>query len=103
MKSDPADTAIVAYRLRLVPSATFRTIHPDLGADHFWYRMDSCFYLNEKGRPRYPLLVQPVANGAKDNFEYILQFGREMQTDSAELVYSDRAAGTATYKFKLAY
>ncbi|RYY51908.1 MAG: hypothetical protein EOO09_22655 [Chitinophagaceae bacterium] len=60
MKSQATDTAMVTYRLRLVPSATFRTIHPDLGADHFWYRMDSCFYLNDKGRPRYPLLVQPV-------------------------------------------
>ena len=100
--TDRSDSRSVFYRVRLIPDPAFLKAHQALGTDHFWYRMDSCFYLRSAGRQDYAALVQPVSNGAKDNYEYILEFLRRDTRDSATLVYQDREAKEINYQFKTA-
>lgn len=103
MKQNAGGPAFSAYRLRLTPTETFRTIHRELGTAHFWYHMDSCFYLEAHGKKEYPLAVQPVAAGASQHYEYLLQFAPGERRDSVNLVYDDRTAGIKRFKFRLAF
>ncbi|MFD0794729.1 hypothetical protein ACFQZX_13970 [Mucilaginibacter litoreus] len=101
----PKDDMAV-YRVRLIPSEILRTIHKELGSEHYWYRMDSCFYLDHAGHKQYPVVLQPVANGSKDNYEYLLQFVREMPSDSSDsvrFVFADKAINDIKYEFNLAF
>lgn len=100
--TDREDGRSIYYRVRLIPGATFRKTHQTLGTDHFWYRMDSCFYLRDTRGEVYASLVQPVANGAKDNYEYILEFLKGATRDSVTLVYQDKEAKEINYQFKTA-
>lgn len=90
------------YRFRVLPSKVFTGTHL-LNTENFWYHMDSCFYTEKKGVKTYVALVQPVANGTQNNFEYLLQFDPAItsQQDSVRLVYDDRYISRLHYTFNI--
>ena len=92
IKNDPGDETQTSYRARLIPEQK-------LMEDKTWdernalsYRMDSCFYIDgAKGR-KYAALVQAVANGQKDSYEYLLEFEKDKEgnTGPENMVYRDK-------------
>jgi len=93
------------YKARLVlDKRTAENITPDL-KNKFYYQMDSCFYMVDKtGIKRYARLVQSVANGVKDSYEYLLEFDPDQadKSDSVNIVYEDRYIDHKQYPLKLA-
>jgi len=89
------------YKFRIIPSATYSSTHR-LPTDDFWYHMDSCFYTERNGLKTF-VYVQPVANGQKTNFEYLLQFdpATASGTDSVKLVYDDKFITQKNYTFNI--
>lgn len=53
------------------------------------YDMDSCFYIQGEGPKSYPIYVEPIANGMRKNFEYLIGFERDFKKGE-KLVYVDR-------------
>lgn len=90
------------FKFRLLPSRSFAAAH-QLRTENFWYHMDSCFYTEKDGVKTYVAMVQPIANGVKDNFEYLLQFDPEMAaaSDSVRLVYYDKYITRQHYTFNI--
>lgn len=53
------------------------------------YDMDSCFYIQGEGTKSYPIYVEPIANGMRKTFEYLIGFDRDFKKGE-KLVYVDR-------------
>jgi len=90
------------FKFRLLPSRNFTATHR-LSTENLWYHMDSCFYTEKDGVKTYVAMVQPIANGVKDNFEYLLQFDPAVTAtrDSVRLVYYDKYITRQHYTFNI--
>ena len=71
--------------------------------EEMWYATDSCFVLSTGGKELIPVMQQPVANGMKNSFEYLLLFEGAEVLDSRDmkLVYRDRHFTGKTYTMSL--
>jgi hypothetical protein len=89
------------YKFRIIPSPTYISKHKLL-SDKFWYHMDSCFYTEKNGFKTFAF-IQPIANGQKANFEYLLQFdpAAVSGSDSLKLVYDDKFITQKNYTFNI--
>jgi hypothetical protein len=91
MENEPGDLTSVVYAARLIPAKTIQK-ESDTSKTKLWYKMDSCFYIQNGKEKIYASLVQPIANGISGSFEYMLSF--DSQDDGFKrdkiLVYQDR-------------
>ncbi|WP_207428883.1 hypothetical protein [Pedobacter sp. SYSU D00535] len=90
------------YRVRIFPSKDMLEGRQDIQTA-MWYDADSCFFLLAGSEKIYPNLQEPVANGTKNSFEYLLLFPEVpgIPEKSLKLVYSDRHFNRKTYVLNL--
>jgi hypothetical protein len=52
---------------------------------------------------RYPVLIQPVASGIKNSFDYLIEFEKPEDADDHDvlLVYQDKFFTSRNYSFKI--
>lgn len=101
MESEPGDSSVVSYRVRLIPDRSYPQI-TYAQKTALLYRMDSCFYSLDHGRKTYPVLVQAVPNGVSGTFEYLLQFENDRKNDNgARMIYQDRYLNHKKYDLNL--
>lgn len=85
------DVTESSYRLRILPD---RSLYNDVEAFRhlMWYSLDSTVYIEGKNGKTYPDMIQPVSNGIKDSFEYLLVFNDEKNSANAisRLIYDDK-------------
>jgi hypothetical protein len=80
------------------------TVNPELFAQvsqgSMWFKMDSCFWITENGENFYPEIIEPVANGLKNSFEYVVHFNRSFD-NNANLFFKDTFINNKTYRVAL--
>jgi len=99
-KADPGNT--LSYQARLIPGKKKNETGTNETKQDLLYRMDSTFYIIEHHKKIYASLVQPVANGLKDSYEYLLQFESDSMLDDQqiEMIYQDKYISKRTYRLK---
>jgi hypothetical protein len=92
----------LSFKVRLQPDHA-GVIGNGQNSRDLWYHMDSCFYLKRTGRRQYALMVQPVNNGSRNIFEYLVQFEAAPADEGKglQLVYHDKFVDQKDYIFKL--
>lgn len=106
MENGQSGDAPPVFKVRLLPTKALKAIQPAAGNDHYWYKMDSAFYLKMGSQKVYPALVQAVAGGGQDTYEYILQFensSSDKGKDSVDFIFEDKQLAQKAYALKLAY
>ena len=104
LPNDSADDNTLNYKVRIIPQKKLMETSTMHDKTSMYYDMDSCFYIiDDKHEKIYPSLVQPVANGVKDTYEYLLDF--ELNTGLAKqelnIIYADRYINHKSYVIKL--
>lgn len=90
------DSDMHEYRIRIVPYSipSSHTLQGDM-----WYKADSTIYLFDGTNKVYPVIMEPIANGIKNSYEYLLTFSKTTSADEVKLnlVYADRYINNRTY------
>jgi hypothetical protein len=103
MKNDAADTASVSYTARIIPDKTMMTVvnNEDIKTA-MMYKMDSCFYMQINKKKVYPGIVQSIANGLPNQFEYLVSFDiAGISNDNPVIVYQDKYLNKRKYTLKI--
>ncbi|MHB8205938.1 hypothetical protein [Mucilaginibacter sp.] len=103
LKTRTKDTTGLTYNVRIYPSKQWLDSKTEQGGVQFNYGMDSCFYLNAGGIDYKPAMVQPIANGLTNCFEYLVSFDLTpaMETKEADLIYQDKYINRKRYTLQL--
>ncbi len=67
---------------------------------NMWFKMDSCFWVVENGTNVYPEIIEPVSNGQRNSFEYIIHFKGDFYNNTG-LFFKDTFINKKTYKVAL--
>lgn len=85
------DQHLQAFAVRLSPGKDAASTLNAQAKTALWYGMDSCFYVVDRGKKVYSTIVQPIANGVTDNFEYMLSFEiTDLKAGNWNLIYADK-------------
>ena len=96
----PEDADEITYSARLIPDKELLDKNDNLNTAML-YRMDSCFYLQQGKEKIYAILTQPIANGVKGSFEYLLSFEKQgIKNNKWAFVYQDKYLNHKTYKIE---
>lgn len=97
--ADKNDTVVLNYKVRIYPAKQWLANRPAGAVNDLNYRMDSCFAVRAGSVKQPAVFVQPVANGVKDCFEYLVSFemGNAMKMKTLQLVYTDKYIDGHTY------
>jgi hypothetical protein len=103
LKAKTTDTTTITYNIRIYPSKQWLDNKTEQMSVQFSYGMDSCFYLNTGGLNYKPGMVQPIANGLTDCFEYLVSFdlGSAIKAGQVGLVYQDKYINRKRYTLQL--
>lgn len=66
-----------------------------------WYHTDSCFYMTDGAKKIYPVFQQPVSNGLKDSFEYLIAFDKKMKGGAMKFIFDSKELNKKIYSFNL--
>lgn len=99
---DPGPTATVNYSARLIPDKKLLDKKEKGLSATMWYRMDSCFYLQDGNKKLYASIIQPIANGVTGSYEYFLSFDIGQDDDRKwQLIYQDKYLNQQKYSLSL--
>lgn len=104
MKMDTKnDTTILNYRVRIYPDKKWLENNPRNLVSEMNYETDSCFFIKAGGAKCSPGFVQPVANGIKGCYEYLISFNvdNKLKMRSLNLVYTDKYIDRQTHTLNL--
>jgi hypothetical protein len=103
LKLKAADTSSLNYSVRIYPSKQWLVEKKDKRSIEMNYEMDSCFYIRNSGKTFRPVMIQPIANGLADCFEYMVSFDLEpsMEGPKPVLFYRDKFITKNLYSFQL--
>ncbi|MGZ3759799.1 MAG: hypothetical protein ACXVAY_12960 [Mucilaginibacter sp.] len=102
LESVPGNGTTRSYKARLFPATAFREGKVETRTAALRYQMDSCFYLQAGRQKIYAAMVQPIANGIKGTYEYLIDFDLGTAAkDDCELVYQDKFLNHRKYQLKL--
>jgi hypothetical protein len=97
-----ADSATTAYKVRVILTETKLKEQVTSEITHgLLYNTDSLFYIQESKRKVYPILIQPVANGVANTFEYLIDFDKKENEADASMIYHDKYLTKKDYRVKL--
>jgi hypothetical protein len=90
MNGDNAEAT--GYKVRILPQEKLLNNRSGQLKQSLWYGADSCFYLTTGKKDIQPELVQAVANGITNCFEYMVVFnsGGFEEGERMSLVFNDR-------------
>jgi hypothetical protein len=99
LQLDQQGNGPVSYQARIQPARQLLEQAGKSGREALAYRMDSCFYISRGPQKIYPAMVQSVANGVQNTFEYLIQFNTNQEpADSDILIYQDRYLNQKNYR-----
>jgi hypothetical protein len=101
MKNDVADTISISYTARVIPDKAMAAANNEEVKTAMMYKMDSCFYIQIKQKKIYPGIVQSIANGLPNQFEYLVSFDAGILNDDPVIVYQDKYLNKRKYTLKL--
>lgn len=91
------------YKVRILPTQKISDEYGKQLQEKLWYQTDSCFYITERSTPIKPALVQPVATGVVNCYEFMLVFEglSASANDERTLVFNDPNITREKYAIKL--
>jgi hypothetical protein len=97
------DSGTSGYKVRVLPG---RKLLDDQGKqlqEGLWYQTDSCFYITQGSASIKPELIQPIATGVANCYEFMLVFdGVSVSGDNeVTLVFNDQNITREKYLIKL--
>jgi hypothetical protein len=104
MKSAANDTTELNYKVRIYPSRSWLANNRSAASTRdFYYRMDSAFTLKYGSQTMRPQLVQPVANGLSNCFEYLIsiEITPEIKMKHISILYRDKFIDGRQYTMDL--
>jgi hypothetical protein len=103
VKPRQADTSAITYSVRLFPGKAWLEENGTKQMERLSYGMDSCFSLHTAAAAYGPDIVQPINNGVKGCYEYLVSFNvvKTMKYRPMELVYTDRFIDKKLYRLAL--
>jgi len=92
------DDSVSTFKVRLRLLSPVLTELAKDNNEAMYYRADSCFYLSDGNRKVYPLMLQPIANGASYTYEYLISFPQKYAGHvPVNLTYQDHYFNRRTY------
>lgn len=103
VKPPKMDTTALTYKIRIYPGKEWTETNSGRQKNGLFYGMDSCFTLRTAAASYSPDMVEPVNNGIKGCYEYLLSFGiaKAMKYRQLQLVYTDRFIDGKPYQIIL--
>jgi hypothetical protein len=103
LKDKAEDGTGLSYKARLLPDRKLIEALTKENKEALYYRMDSCFYIQNGNNKIYAAMVQPIANGISGSYEYLLDFelDRRQKEDTINLVYRDKYINHQEYQLKI--
>lgn len=102
LPEDAPDNSTISYAVRLIPDKSLLANTDQITKTALQYRMDSCFYVINNHHKVYANIVQPIADGVADSFEYLLTFNLDnLKMGNWKLTYRDRYLNHRQYQLQL--
>jgi len=103
LKDSIPDTSVIKYGVRIFPDKQIASTLSEKSKEDLWYRMDSSFYLQSGSDKQYASVIEPIANGQKNNYEYLLIFDKipKMDTKKLLLAFNDKFISRKIHYFQL--
>jgi hypothetical protein len=100
---DQPDTGMIKYGVRVFPAKELLSVLTEENKQALWYKMDSSFYLESGAGKYYAAMIEPIANGQKNNFEYLVMFEivPQMKLTDLTLVFKDKYLSHKTHSLQL--
>lgn len=94
---------IIKYGVRVFPGKGILSLLTEENKQALWYQMDSSFYLQTGSKKFYADMIEPIANGQKNNFEYLLMFEIDpgMNFKDMSLAFNDKYLSHKTHYLEL--
>lgn len=103
LKGGQEESSVIKYGVRIFPDKQLLLVLSEENKQALWYKMDSSFYIKSGSKKYYADMTEPIANGQKNNFEYLLMFeiAPEMNFKDITLAFNDQYLGYKTHYLQL--
>jgi len=85
------------YKVRVFPSKLVLENGGNKLAEKMLYRPDSSIYLLNEDKKNYPLYIEPVSNGIKGSYEFLVAFNTATNGKADTLIYQDKFINQKKY------
>ncbi|WP_316824680.1 hypothetical protein [Pedobacter miscanthi] len=85
------------YKVRIFPSKLVLENGGNKLAEEMLYRPDSSIYLIHGSKKDYPLYIEPVSNGVKGSYEFLVAFNAAANRKTDTLIYQDKFINQKKY------
>lgn len=90
LKNNSSNDRMQTFMVRVFPDKKNIEVGKEKITESFFYHADSCFYLLKNNVKLYPEYVEPVANGIKGSYEFLVAFSdQDLSLKEYTLVYQD--------------
>ncbi|WP_431294711.1 hypothetical protein [Pedobacter sp. P26] len=91
LKKTSSNDRMQTFMVRVFPDKKFIEHGKEKITESFLYHADSCFYLLNNNIKLYPDYVEPVANGIKGSYEFLIGFSnQDLSLKEYMLIYQDQ-------------
>ncbi len=86
------------FMIRVFPDKKFVESGMEKITESFLYHADSCFYLLKNDAKLYPEYVEPIVNGIKGSYEFLVGFNnQDLSSKEYTLIYQDQIINKKKY------
>ena len=97
IRSSQATDGENTFKVRIFPSKVVLENGSNKLTEEMLYRSDSCMYLLHGDKKDYPLYIEPVSNGVKGSYEFLVAFSKTPNQKSDTLIYHDKFINQKKY------
>jgi hypothetical protein len=98
LKETPSTEHTRTFMIRVFPDKKFAESGMEKITESFLYHSDSCFYLLKNNVKLYPEYVEPIVNGIKGSYEFLVGFSdQDLSTKEYTLIYQDQIINKKKY------
>lgn len=98
LKKTTSTDAVQTFMVRVFPDQKIIENRKEEITESFLYHADSCFYLLKNNTKVYPEYVEPIANGIKGSYEFLVEFNdQDFSLKEYTLIYQDKIINNKKY------
>jgi hypothetical protein len=98
LKETPSGDRLRTFMIRIFPDKKFMENGKEKITESFLYHSDSSFYVLKNNLKLYPEYVEPIANGIKGSYEFLVGFSDDnLSLKEYTLIYQDQIINKKKY------
>ncbi|WP_293785340.1 hypothetical protein [uncultured Pedobacter sp.] len=98
LKKNTSNNRMQTFMVRVFPDQKIMEQGKEKIAESFLYHADSCFYLLKNNAKLYPEYVEPIVNGIKGSYEFLVGFNNQnLSSKEYILIYQDQMINKKKY------